>query len=165
MQIPMGLRLTPIVLVLLAGNAFAQGGDRAAILALMQQAFDAVSSGNPDDWRAIQLAEGTSISFRPSPSGNSGKMRMRMTTNEAEAVSAGETDGNHENIERWTSDPTIMIRGPIAAVWGEYEYWIDGEFSHCGIDSVQLANVKGEWKIANWVWTVEKDNCPTDPSG
>ena len=31
----------------------------------MERAFDAVASGNPDDMRAIQLAEGTSISFRP----------------------------------------------------------------------------------------------------
>jgi hypothetical protein len=30
-------------------------------LGVMQQAFDAVHSQNPDDWWAIQLAEGTSL--------------------------------------------------------------------------------------------------------
>ncbi|MFO7764112.1 MAG: hypothetical protein R6V61_10300 [Wenzhouxiangellaceae bacterium] len=39
--------------------------DRAAIVELMDKAFAAVASGDPDDWRAIQLAEGTTLSFRP----------------------------------------------------------------------------------------------------
>jgi hypothetical protein len=27
-----------------------------------------------------------------------------------------------------------------------------------------LAKVDGTWMIANWMWTVEKENCPTDPA-
>jgi hypothetical protein len=56
-----------------------------------------------------------------------------------------------------------MIRGPIAVVWGEYEFWIDGKFSHCGVDSADLVKVDGDWKIANWMWTVERNDCPADP--
>jgi hypothetical protein len=164
MQIPMAIRLAPIVLLLSTGTAAAQPDDRAAVLELMQQAFDAVRSGDPDDWRAIQLAEGTSISIRPDPSGRAGETLMRVRSNEAEAVATADADGEHENIERWTGDPTVTIRGRLAAVWGEYEYWIDGEFSHCGIDAAQLVKVDDTWKIANWTWTVEPVGCPTDPS-
>ena len=67
-------------------------------------------------------------------------------------------------MERWTSDPTVLVHGPIALVWGEYEYWVDGNFSHCGIDAINLVKLEGKWKIANWSWTREKDGCPTDPS-
>ena len=161
MRIRKGLCLAPIVLILLVGKLFAQDHDRVAILALMEQAFDAVSSNNPDDWRAIQLAEGTSISFRPHANRRPGELEMRISTNEALAVSGADDD--HENMESWTGDPTVLIRGPIAVVWGEYEFWIDGKFSHCGIDSADLVKVDGDWKIANWLWTVEKDNCPSDP--
>lgn len=157
----MGLRLAILVLVLPANNAFAQEDDRGAILALMQQAFDAVSSGNPDDWRAIQLAEGTTLSYRPHPGGEPGKLEMRIANNE-DFIADLEDDG-HQYIERWTGDPTVMIRGPIAVVWGEYEFWIDGEFSHCGIDSADVIKVNDTWKIANFMWTVEKDNCRTAP--
>ena len=45
-----------------------------------------------------------------------------------------------------------------------FEFWIDGEFSHCGVDSADLVKVDGEWKIANFMWTVEKEDCPTAPS-
>lgn len=146
--------------LLFAGHANAADEERNAILALMEQAFDAIASGNPDDQRAIQLAEGTSLSFRPHPNGEPGELEMQITTNEA--LVAGGIDDNHKYVERWTGIPTVLTRGPIAVVWGEYEFWIDGEFSHCGIDSVDLVKVDGAWKIANWMWTVEKDHCPTD---
>jgi len=145
-----------------ATNASAEDSEREAVLALMDQAFEAVGSGDPDDLRAIQLAEGTSLSFRSRADGEPGELEMRIATNEA-LVASG-TDDDHEYVERWSGKPKVMIRGPIAVVWGEYEFWIDGEFSHCGIDSVDLVKVDADWKIANWMWTVEKNHCPTGPS-
>jgi hypothetical protein len=157
-----GLRLALLVLALSAGSAIAQDDERTAILAVMQQAFDAVHSQNPDDWRAIQLAEGTTLSFRPHPDGRPDQLEMRIAQNKA--FVAAQVRDSHEYVERWTGDPTVMIRGPIAVVWGEYEFWIDGEFSHCGVDSVDFVKTDGTWRIANFMWTVEKDRCPTDPS-
>lgn len=156
-----GIRIGTIMLMLAIGSAYAQDDDRAAILAVMEKAFEAVRSSDPDDWRAIQLANGTTLSFRSHPDGDPGRQEMRLAQNEA-FVSGLEDDG-HIYIERWTGDPTVMIRGPIAVVWGEYDFWTDGEFSHCGVDSVDLVKVDDQWKIANFMWTVEKDNCPTDP--
>lgn len=49
-------------------------------------------------------------------------------------------------------------------IWGEYEFWIDGEFSHCGVDSADLVKTDGEWKVANFMWTVEKTDCPSAPA-
>ena len=71
---PSGLRLALMVLALTAGSAAAQDDERTAVLAVMQQAFDAVRSQDPDDWRAIQLAEGTTLSFRPHPDGHPGRL-------------------------------------------------------------------------------------------
>jgi hypothetical protein len=146
----------------IAEIACAESDDREAILAVMDKAFAAVRSNIPDDWRAIQLAEGTSLSFRPKPDGLLEEFEMRISNNE-KFIADLKPDG-HEYTERWTGEPTILVRGPIAVIWGEYEFWIDGEFSHCGVDSVDLVKVEGKWKIANFMWTVEKENCPTAPS-
>ena len=140
------------------GNASAEQNEQAAILAVVDQAFAAVRSGNPDDWRAIQLAEGTTLSVRPRESGRPGELEMRIANNEA--FGAASTDDGHDYLERWTGKPTVLIRGPIAVVWGEYEFRIDGEFSHCGVDSIDFVKVDGNWKIANFMWTVEKEDCP-----
>ena len=86
---------------------------------------------------------------------------MRVANNED--FLAGVAPSGREYIERWTGEPTVLIRGPIAVVWGEYDFWMDGEFSHCGVDSIDLVKVDGQWKVANIMWTVERDNCPTAP--
>lgn len=161
MRVPICLYLSLMYLLLVPAGASAETEDRAAILAVMERVFAAVNSGDPDEWRAIQLAEGTTISFRPNPNGRPGELTMRLTSND-EFV-ASQTDNGHDYRERWTGDPTVLIRGPIAVVWGEYEFWIDSEFSHCGIDSVDLVKINGEWKVANLMWTVETQGCPTDP--
>ena len=162
MQLRALLCLTLMCTVSHFNDAYAQSDDREVILAVMEKAFAAVHSNNPDDWRAIQLAEGTSLSFRPGPEGRPEELEMQISSNE-EFLADLKPDG-HDYMERWTGEPTILVRGPIAVIWGEYEFWIDGEFSHCGVDSVDLVKVEGEWKIANFMWTVEKENCPTAPS-
>ena len=98
-----------------SATAFAldEPADEAEILALMDQAFAAVASGDPDDWRAIQLAEGTTLSFRPDGKGG---QSMRLENNE-QAIQQAPTDDVY--LERWIGEPTVMIRGSIAVVWGE----------------------------------------------
>lgn len=151
----------PFLFSSLPALAASEADERGEILDLMARAFEAVASRNPDDMRAIQLAEGTSLSFRPHSNGKPGELEMRMSSNEA--LVASDVDDGRRFLERWTGEPIVMIRGPLAAVWGEYEFLIDGKFSHCGIDSVDVARVDGEWKIVNWLWTVETEHCPTAP--
>lgn len=154
--------LTVLFIFSAPANAQAEPDDRQAILALMDKAFAAVRSSIADDWRAIQLAEGTTLSFRPAAEGRPEELEMRISNNE-DFITDLKPDG-HEYLERWTEEPTILIRGPIAVIWGEYEFWTDGEFSHCGVDSADLVKIDGKWKVANFMWTVEKENCPTAPS-
>ncbi len=155
------LCLTSVFLFLHADSIEAETSEREAILEVMEKAFAAVRSSRPDDWRAIQLAEGTTLSFRPNPDEQPGKLEMRISNNE-KFIADLAPDG-HEYVERWTAAPTVLIRGPIAVVWGEYEFWTDGEFSHCGVDATDLVKIDGAWKIANFMWTVEKTGCRTAP--
>ncbi|HKX57221.1 MAG TPA: nuclear transport factor 2 family protein [Xanthomonadales bacterium] len=159
----MSIRQVVVVLVttlLLPLNTLqADPAEREAILAVTEKLFAAVNSQNPDDWRAFQLAQGTTLSFRPPASGEPGHPELRITSNEE--FIAGLQKNEHDYREFWTAEPTVLIRGPIAVVWGAYEFTIDGKFSHCGIDAIDLVKLEGEWKVANIMWTVEKDNCPT----
>ncbi len=144
-------------IVAMAPAAAEDEDDKAALLALADKAFDAVHSQNPDDWRAIQLADGVAISFRQDPDDPPGAQKMRLASNEA--FLAGLAPNNHDYREWWTSEPVVMIRGPIAVIWGEFEFSIDGAFSHCGVNSIDAVKVNGAWKIANFMWTVETEGC------
>lgn len=73
-----------------------------------------------------------------------------------------------ENQPKFTEriwDPLILVDEQIAAVWASYDFHVDGEFSHCGIDLFNLLYDEGKWKIANSSWTVIKDGCEPSPLG
>jgi hypothetical protein len=57
----------------------------------------------------------------------------------------GRSTGNNE--ER-TFDHETRVDGNLATVWTRYEFWRDGNFSHCGVDAYQLVKMGGKWLIA-----------------
>jgi hypothetical protein len=53
----------------------------------------------------------------------------------------------------------IQVDGNMANAWTPYEFWYEGEFSHCGVNSFQLIKDDGEWKIIYLVDTRRKEGC------
>ena len=53
----------------------------------------------------------------------------------------------------------ILIDGNLASVWTPYEFYYQGKFSHCGVNSFQLVKSNNEWKIQYIIDTRRKDNC------
>ena len=53
----------------------------------------------------------------------------------------------------------IQIDDNIANVWTPYEFWINDEFSHCGVNSFQLFNQDGKWKIIYLIDTRRRQDC------
>ena len=54
---------------------------------------------------------------------------------------------------------TIKIDGPLAIVWTPYKFFIDGKFSHCGVNSFQLVRLNGVWKIQYLINTRRTQGC------
>jgi len=54
---------------------------------------------------------------------------------------------------------SIQVDGNMANAWTEYEFWFNGEFSHCGVNSFQLFNDGGKWKIIYLIDTRRKSSC------
>lgn len=54
----------------------------------------------------------------------------------------------------------IKIDGPMANAWTPYEFWLNDQFSHCGVNSFQLAKEKEGWKIIYLIDTRRKEGCP-----
>lgn len=61
--------------------------------------------------------------------------------------------------------PEVMVRGPLAVVWSEYDFHIDGKFSHCGVDAFTLFRERGTWRIVNTAYTVQRESCEPSPLG
>lgn len=62
-------------------------------------------------------------------------------------------------------NPTVLEHGSIAIVWAEYDFHLNGKFSHCGIDSFSLVKTATGWKIASISDTHETSGCSPSPLG
>ncbi|HEY2017097.1 MAG TPA: hypothetical protein VGH38_26510 [Bryobacteraceae bacterium] len=62
-------------------------------------------------------------------------------------------------------NPKPLEHSPIAVVWAEYDFHLNGKFSHCGIDSFSLLKTATGWKIAYISDTRETTGCTPSPLG
>lgn len=54
---------------------------------------------------------------------------------------------------------TIKIDGPLAVVWTPYNFYYNGKFSHCGVNSFHLVRLNGSWKIQYLIDTRRRTGC------
>ena len=135
----------------------AQASEKAAVLAAVQQFFDAMAARDAAATERVMMPEGRSVSFRTID----GRLVMRSSLNQdyIKRLPSGK-----EKLRERMWKPEVKIHGQIANVWTPYDFWIDGKLSHCGIDSFNMVKVDGQWKIAGGVYTVETP-CKPSPLG
>ncbi len=147
--------ILPILLLFLSTNFIsAQETDKAAIEAVITTIFDGMRAGDS--------AMVASQVLRDAP------MNSVYTNQNGEVVRAIgslnrwlESIGTpHDEIyDEQISSIDIRIDGDLASVWTPYKFYVGENFSHCGVNSIQMAKIEGEWKIIYLVDTRRRDNC------
>lgn len=64
---------------------------------------------------------------------------------------AGEMD---ERVSSWGE---ILIDHEIASAWVPYEFYLNGKFTHKGVDAFLLIKVGSEWKIQTLMYNMQKE--------
>jgi len=59
----------------------------------------------------------------------------------------------------------FLEHGAIATVWADYDFYLDGRFSHCGIDAFQMLKTENGWKIAAISDSRVTEGCEQNPAG
>ncbi|MEE4317646.1 MAG: hypothetical protein V2I74_11765 [Erythrobacter sp.] len=67
-------------------------------------------------------------------------------------------DGNYEEIMRGYE---LSVSYTMAHAWGGYSFAVDGEITHCGVNSLSLVQTEdGSWKVGNASFTmVQPEKC------
>ncbi len=73
----------------------------------------------------------------------------------AKAVGTPHKEVWHEEI--W--DVKVQLDDNFAQVWCDYAFYIDKNFSHCGVDAFHLLKSKDGWKIFHLADTRRKAGC------
>ncbi|WP_421764568.1 nuclear transport factor 2 family protein [Ekhidna sp.] len=53
----------------------------------------------------------------------------------------------------------VEVDGNLASVWVDYAFYVDDQFSHCGVDAFHLIKREDGWKIFHLVDTRRKSDC------
>jgi len=56
-------------------------------------------------------------------------------------------------------DYKVQIDGNLAHVWTPYEFWFNGDFSHCGANAFTLAKTDDGWKIVHLIDSRRRSSC------
>ena len=124
-------------------------GEKEKIISVVQRFFDVLTSKDADEANKIVLPEGFSLSVREK---NSEKViRFRSFAGFAEQL--GRTKQKYKEV---MSNPKVLIHNEIASLWAAYKFYLDGKFSHDGVDAFSLVKTNEGWKIASIIYTVEK---------
>ncbi len=138
-------------------GARAQAGDEeAAVLAVVDRLFDGMRANDGDMVRSV-FVEGASLI---GTEGRDGSPETSYLPAEAFADAVGDATRSWDE-PYW--DPIVQIHDHLATVWIKYAFYLDGTFSHCGIDALILTRTSEGWKIAALADTRESDNCELPP--
>ncbi|MCZ6715517.1 MAG: nuclear transport factor 2 family protein [Gammaproteobacteria bacterium] len=132
--------------------------DRVAVVDMVQTFFDAMTDRDVDVMRTLLTTDGIVYGYRETADG------LQITRSAHAALVAGIGERNNTLIERFW-DPQILLHDRMAIVWTPYDFYVDGEFSHCGIDNFNFLKTDQGWKITGIVFSMEPDNCAESPLG
>ena len=85
----------------------------------------------------------------------------RLTASEYVDAMSSRSDRLLERI--W--DVQVLEHDRLATVWTPYDFYLNGEFSHCGRNSFSLIRSDSGWRIASITYSMLKESCETSPLG
>ncbi len=160
------MRLRPLTGLLLVSllhlhfPAFASGqtGEEAMVRRAAESVLLALSAGDTATLAGLLMPEAMIYSVREGGAGP--VLGSRTRTSFLEGIGGDD----RELLERmW--NPTVLVRDEVATVWTAYDFHLEGEFSHCGVDVFTFLKGVDGWKVASITYSVVREDCPPSPLG
>lgn len=139
-----------IFFLLISSFSFAQNTSEKEIVKPIENLFNAMKSADSLGVKNVFSSSAMMQTFNKNNEIRTDKVED--FAKQVGASQAGDLD------ERFTISK-ILVDGNMASVWVPYQFYYKGNFSHCGVNSFQLAKINNEWKIQYIIDTRRKDNC------
>lgn len=127
-----------IFFLLISSFSFAQNTSEKEIIKPIENLFNAMKSAD-----SLGVKNAFSGSAIMQTFGKNQEIRTDKIEDFAKQVGASQAG---DLDERFTNSK-ILVDGNMASVWVPYQFYYKGNFSHCGVNSFQLAKINNEWKI------------------
>ncbi len=133
----------------------AQDAEREAVKKVVKGFFEAF---HKQDSLGMKSFVGDNVVLQTTGRNKEGKTMLRTTPIGKlyeSIVSIPDSVSFEEKLTSWN----IQVDRTMANAWVGYEFWLNGNFSHCGINSFQMVDFDGEWKIIYLIDTRGRAGC------
>ncbi len=128
--------------------------DAAAVEGVVRTLFDHMRQGD---------AAAMSVLFHPdirlvTTGSQDGAPTSRVVAASAWAQSVGSSE---RELDERLYEMEVRVAENLAMVWTEYSLFVDGTFSHCGVDLIDLIRTDEGWRIVQIADTRKQEGCRT----
>lgn len=146
-----------LLLTSLVGNAQPSHPEYAAVKQVIDQFFEGINTGNGELLASLEVEGAQILNIREDTVGEYEFARRNWFDEDNFSADTRLTE------RYW--DEQLLISDELAVFWAPYDFHIDGEFSHCGIDVLNLIKIDDMWKIGHAMWTIQRPGCEMSPLG
>ena len=141
----------------LASNAQQSHPEYPAVKLLIDNFFESINTGNGELLASLEVEGAQILNIREETAGEYEFAARNWFV--AESFSS-----DIQLTERYW-DEELLISDVLAVFWAPYDFYVDGKFSHCGVDVLNLIKIEEEWKIGHAMWTIQQPGCEASPLG
>ena len=142
--------MKPLIFLLISSFSFAQDVSEKEVVKPIESLFKAMKSADSVGVKNVFSSSALMQTFN-----KNNEIRTEKVEDFAKQVGSSKVG---DLDERFTISK-VLVDGNMASVWVPYQFYYKGNFSHCGVNSFQLAKIKNEWKIQYIIDTRRKENC------
>ena len=122
--------------------------DQLAVLEAVHAFLDVIESKDAEAATRISLPEAVCVSVSPMD----GERRVGSFRN-SDWI-AGMSSETRTMREYFVGEPTVLVEGDVAVVFGSYVFELEGEVSHTGVDAFNLVRTDEGWKLAGGAFSM-----------
>lgn len=128
--------------------------EEMAVEGVIRSLFEGMKEKNPEKVAAAFYPEGLMQTVQAKPEGSTVG-----SNSVADFINRIATTPAETTLDERILDYQIKIDGTLASAWTPYRFYVNGNFSHCGVNSFQLVKMAEGWKIVYIIDTRRKENC------
>ncbi|MEE9408865.1 MAG: nuclear transport factor 2 family protein [Polaribacter sp.] len=129
--------------------------EEVAVKKVIETFFEGLHKGDSTVMKSTLHKE---LKIQTTSTNKEGVKNLKTETRKELLINIANKEPTHIYLEKLLSYD-IKIDGNLASVWTPYEFYFNGNFSHCGANSFQLFNNNGAWQIIYLVDMRRRENC------
>ena len=149
------VRVILFFVMLITGNIIAQNSAEDDIKKTVETFFDGFHKGDTTLMKSVMMDKFTMQTAYKNKEGSD----VLVTEESSTLINV---IANRPSDQKWDErllDFSIQVDGNMANAWTTYEFWLNDDFSHCGVNSFQLFDDNGQWKIIYLIDTRRSKGC------